>query len=388
MPHPPAESAISELLGRLGTEDFEARFATSMTRAHFVGTPLGSVHASAVYNAMRHRDGLPQEHLDLKKAADRRRMIDLLEAAGFDVKPYSVLHPPQLGEEHPDRTAIRLMYGGPDQQGIWRFTDDPVVNVHSKEVGSYADEEPTNARPFEYRGEGLRGNQRLDAPGNQYLEAARLSRSAVRFWHTPRGGVPTFLMWCVVVDRYWSHGIDADRKEREEIVWVLMGVPDPHPDQWPGFVQDLIRSTHDPEDSQPVGRSLPNATYAELVGAKKTQTTQSAPKVRARISYQRRAWVRRAVLQRADGECESCRCTGMPPELLPTGDPILEVDHIKDLGLGGSDEPDNMIALCPNCHAAKTRGSNPSQWRRELLEIARRRHADALREASSSLNID
>lgn len=381
MQHPAGEAALSQLLGNMGIGGFEARFATSTTRAYLVETASGPVHATAVYNAIGQGEGLPHEHLDPKKPGDRRRMLDRLRAAGFDVKPYSVLHPPRLGEEHPDRTAIRLAYGGPDQQGIWRFTGDPVVNVHSKEDGSYADGEPTNSRPFEYRGEGLRGNQRLEATGNQYLEAARLSRSAIRFWHTPRAGVPTFLMWCVVTDRYWSHGLDADQKSRDEIVWVLMAVPGPDADQWPASVQQLI-STRDPQDLHTSDRLAPSPTYADLVDGSSVQNTSSTPNAKLRINYQRRAWVRRAVLQRAQGHCENNRCTGMPPDRLPSGEPILEVDHIKDLGLEGSDEPDNMIALCPNCHAAKTRGGNRARWRRELLEIARRRHVEALHQVS------
>ena len=46
----------------------------------------------------------------------------------------------------------------------------------------------------------------------------------------------------------------------------------------------------------------------------------------------------------------------MPAELKRSDDPILDIDHINDLGLSGEDHPRNMLALCPNCHAYKTRG--------------------------------
>ncbi|WP_372494440.1 HNH endonuclease signature motif containing protein [Actinoallomurus purpureus] len=35
---------------------------------------------------------------------------------------------------------------------------------------------------------------------------------------------------------------------------------------------------------------------------------------------------------------------------------MLEVDHIDQLADGGRDHPIQMIALCPDCHAVKTRG--------------------------------
>ncbi|WP_459349076.1 HNH endonuclease signature motif containing protein [Cellulomonas olei] len=60
----------------------------------------------------------------------------------------------------------------------------------------------------------------------------------------------------------------------------------------------------------------------------------------------------------------------MPAERNRQGDPILDVDHIRDLGLGGDDHPRNMVALCPNCHACKTRGERAPQWRKELVLIA------------------
>ena len=31
-----------------------------------------------------------------------------------------------------------------------------------------------------------------------------------------------------------------------------------------------------------------------------------------------------------------------------------QIDHCKPLWQGGTNEPDNLQALCPNCHAAKT----------------------------------
>jgi 5-methylcytosine-specific restriction enzyme A len=37
---------------------------------------------------------------------------------------------------------------------------------------------------------------------------------------------------------------------------------------------------------------------------------------------------------------------------------------------GGPDHPEQMIALCPNCHAIKTRGRTREQLRQELFTVA------------------
>jgi 5-methylcytosine-specific restriction enzyme A len=83
---------------------------------------------------------------------------------------------------------------------------------------------------------------------------------------------------------------------------------------------------------------------------------------------------RRAVLLRSAGRCENPGCTGDVQDMTDNGDPILEVDHIRDLALGGPDDPAQMIALCPNCHAVKTRGRTREQLREVLFTETRRRH--------------
>ena len=88
---------------------------------------------------------------------------------------------------------------------------------------------------------------------------------------------------------------------------------------------------------------------------------------------------RRAVLLRSEGRCENPACTGDIHDVTDTGAPILEVDHIHDLALGGDDNPARMIALCPNCHATKTRGSTRAQLRTALFATAELRHEQLAR---------
>jgi 5-methylcytosine-specific restriction enzyme A len=89
---------------------------------------------------------------------------------------------------------------------------------------------------------------------------------------------------------------------------------------------------------------------------------------------------RRAVLLRSGGRCENPRCAGDIQDRTDRGEPILEIDHVLDLALGGSDHPAQMIALCPNCHATKTRGRTREQLRPVLLQAARNRHFAMLEE--------
>jgi 5-methylcytosine-specific restriction protein A len=83
---------------------------------------------------------------------------------------------------------------------------------------------------------------------------------------------------------------------------------------------------------------------------------------------------REAVLLRSEGRCENPRCSGDIKDVTDQGAPLLEVDHIHDIALGGDDNPAQMIALCPNCHVTKTRGRSRDQLRVVLLGAAMRRH--------------
>lgn len=60
---------------------------------------------------------------------------------------------------------------------------------------------------------------------------------------------------------------------------------------------------------------------------------------------------------------------------VPTCRTILALDlhHIVELGKGGSDDPDNLVALCPTCHALHHRGTIPIEsiraWKMLLFSI-------------------
>ncbi|MEW2253597.1 HNH endonuclease signature motif containing protein [Streptomyces sp. NPDC006975] len=101
----------------------------------------------------------------------------------------------------------------------------------------------------------------------------------------------------------------------------------------------------------------------------------------ARVAHRHRRSraARYLVLARSGGRCENPRCTGQPDDMTDRRQPILEVDHVVDLALGGRDHPSQMVALCPNCHAVKTRGSTRDTLRELLLKVALERHSAARR---------
>jgi 5-methylcytosine-specific restriction enzyme A len=125
-----------------------------------------------------------------------------------------------------------------------------------------------------------------------------------------------------------------------------------------------------------VARSPLEEEYGRLCGIGAGVGDRGTKLGRPRVSVDilRLESARRAVLLRSEGHCENPRCTGEPQDITDAGRPILDVDHIQDLANGGADHPEQMIALCPNCHAIKTRGRTREQLRHELFTVARQRH--------------
>lgn len=56
-------------------------------------------------------------------------------------------------------------------------------------------------------------------------------------------------------------------------------------------------------------------------------------------------------LVESKGCCEICKHNFKP---------ILQIHHIEPVSTGGSDNPDNLLILCPNCH--KTIHAIDSDW--------------------------
>lgn len=86
---------------------------------------------------------------------------------------------------------------------------------------------------------------------------------------------------------------------------------------------------------------------------------------------------RKAVLERCEGRCENPGCAGQPDDVTDNNLALLEVDHVDEIADGGRDHPRVMVALCPNCHAVKTRGQTRVQLAKVLREVAERAHAAA-----------
>lgn len=82
--------------------------------------------------------------------------------------------------------------------------------------------------------------------------------------------------------------------------------------------------------------------------------------------FKRDQYVTRYALKRSGGTCDLC--SAQAPFLKENEEPYLEVHHIIPLSKGGTDSPDNVVALCPNCHRKLHHSKNKEQEKDILIK--------------------
>lgn len=312
---------------------------------------------------------------DAKKSAKRTKVLTSSSTPRRNISE----RPPKIGEKFRNRQEIWQEFGGQYQQGIATFPGDSTLNVFSDEEGPYPDYQNPTTGIIEYRGQGLVGGQKL-SHGNKALELARLSKLPIRFWLKPAGGIWTFEKWVLAADREAISEEDSSGEKADRILWYLVPIPSPNRTEWTEEIEQLpILTLQDTVPKMEGKRSIPfSERYSKIVNDNSPQpasTSISAP----RINYKRSRSVRQIVIERSNNKCEFDACTGMPPDIKQDGSAILEVDHIEALGEGGVDHPSNMIALCPNCHEAKTHGAGKNKMIKKLKEIVSAKESEILR---------
>ncbi|ELM6650436.1 TPA: HNH endonuclease signature motif containing protein [Vibrio vulnificus] len=133
-------------------------------------------------------------------------------------------------------------------------------------------------------------------------------------------------------------------------------------------IESLI-ARHENRQSDPtVGFEIEVSSYQQKASFTKPQGV-SDPRITyvSSVSYDRSAQVKAWVLNRARGFCELCKTEA--PFTTVTGNPYLEVHHVKHLSLGGTDTVSNCVALCPNCHRALHYSSESIKLIEKLYKI-------------------
>ncbi len=276
-----------------------------------------------------------------------------------------------LGVEYERNDLLDFVGSKQNQSGIiWGKKDSSVVIVtsggrHGKMVG-YGDEQNVDGS-WAYIGQGEKGDQDPYKYSNSLLTNKERS---VLFFSTrepnaeevrERGshkklyrfeGVFAVLDWKFVIPE--SGKRRGDKLIEYQLIPIDSG----------SWVPLIKKSTVDSKNLFSLRERLKSA---ELNGKKKSKEI-------LRDYYLRSSQVKSYALLRADGNCEYCGKEA--PFVSSSGDPFLEVHHIHRLADQGPDRPENVAALCPNCHRLAHFGLEREKVKTELIQIIQTKEGD------------
>jgi 5-methylcytosine-specific restriction protein A len=254
------------------------------------------------------------------------------------------------------REDLHEVCGGNKQPGISPITDLSAIflfaSTDSTEYG-YRDEWLPNGH-FLLTGVGQEGDQSWSGLNKSLATHAADGRRVFLFERVP-DREPTVVTYVGEVE-YVTHREDT--------------LPDVNGDMRTVYRFEL-RPVGGDEVESPV--SLAEASLEELYAIAERAAPDGSPAaVRStKQTYARSEAVRAFALRMADGVCQGCEEPA--PFEDDDGEPYLEVHHLHRLSDAGPDHPDNVIALCPNCHARVHNGANGEAFNQTLISRAEAR---------------
>lgn len=255
-----------------------------------------------------------------------------------------------------NRWFIHDALKGERYKGIAKPSDLPLVLIFTGDSGDdygYEDKFLENDT-FLYTGEGTEGDMTMDG-GNEAIRDHKENGKSLHLFES------TDLPWIVTyLGEYEYIGYDTrtlrDENDdpREAFQFQLAPVGGTEIE----IEEGTPTSLSDEELFEKAKQSSPTGS--------RTSSSRSGGR-----SYPRSQYVREFALRMADGVCQGCEQEA--PFVTSTGEPFLEVHHLTRQSDGGPDAPENVIAVCPNCHRRVHQGRNGDEFNQKLKEKAKRR---------------
>ncbi|MFC4990555.1 HNH endonuclease [Saliphagus infecundisoli] len=250
-----------------------------------------------------------------------------------------------------DRVDLHDTYGGTRYRGIAPSAEQPYLFLFTGDSGTehgYKDE--FRGDTFIYTGEGRTGDMEMTGGNKAIRDHQEDGRELHLFENNNAAWSVTYLGQFECVDWFEEQLPDTDGNRRRAIRFKLEPV------------ENTIEVTGTDLDEIETEELYERATGATTsTGETTPQTTTES----TRTSYTRSEAVRAYALHVAEGVCQGCG--NEAPFLGTDGEPFLEVHHLYRRSDGGPDHPDNVVALCPNCHRRVHHGDNGDKFNQELI---------------------
>ena len=254
----------------------------------------------------------------------------------------------EVGRIYNRRDELHQRFGGQQQGGISTPANQPFIMLFTGESGEqygYQDGWDENG-VFIYTGEGQKGDMEFIRGNKSIRDHAKDGKSLQLFKSLGKRRGYRYIgeFVCSTLDH--RQGLDVDGNERKAIVFHLVPIGDA------GDIQP------------PTRRKLSFESLRKQAFAAASPASEAREVDAKRLVYERSEAVRRYVLARADGVCESCGQKA--PFRRADGTAYLEPHHTRRVADGGPDDPRWVAALCPNCHREIHSGEHGSRRNKEL----------------------
>lgn len=269
------------------------------------------------------------------------------------------MHPFVRGQVYLRRDLHRA-YGGNPRSGISSTAKHPFIFLFKTVPGRqiYHDRREPDGTIL-YSGAGLRGPMVLRGGNLMVAEHRAKGKSLLVFEETEkRRGSYTFEGEYLCTSVFAERQPDVTGALREALVFRLTPLE---------AAQERV-----------VDGDLPSADLSEEEILRRAQQRGSyEPNARtALVKYwERAAAVKEYALKWARGICQGCGLAA--PFSDKRGRPFLEVHHIRGLAEGGADCPEDVIAICPNCHRRVHYGADGEEVNARVVARLREHHGNA-----------
>lgn len=259
-----------------------------------------------------------------------------------------------------NRWELHDVFGGQRYSGIATPAEHPLLFIFtgdsSREYG-YKDEFlPDGA--FLYTGEGAEGDMRMERGNKAIRNHQSNNEDLYLFEGTEWPWIVVYIGQFEYAGHQWDTLLDREGEQRNAIRFRLEPVGGTEIQ----LTEKSLPSLSDRELFEKAKESAPTNT-------KGITTVNSSSSGR---TYLRSEVVREFALREAEGVCQGCG--EKAPFVNEAGEPFLEVHHLHRRSDGGPDDPENVVALCPNCHRRVHHGQERREINRELIEKAQNRN--------------
>jgi 5-methylcytosine-specific restriction protein A len=266
---------------------------------------------------------------------------------------------------HYVRKELHNQFRGGRQSGISSPKGEDFVFIFTGPSGEkygYEDEFLDDGTLL-YFGQGVRGDMEFTKNnGNTKIrDHKERGYELYVFEETSESGVMCYVGEYEYVDHDWVTAPDRDGNDREAIRFRL----EPKGGVDSGIDVETTQNASEEELFELAKRSAER-------GSEDLDSNQGTSSGGGNNSQRRSEVVRQFALKTANGVCQGC------DEDAPFRDsnrkPFLEVHQLQRLSDGGPDRPENVIALCPNCHRRRHEGQDGDEFNQDLIAKAEKRN--------------